>query len=189
MKWTAFLATLFFSSLLFLPLPSSPAEALTPTPISAASATPTPTAGSTPTSVATATPGSSPVVPTPTPTPTPIPTASPTVEISGGFQIKPMVRLRPVNDVIDRNHDGIVELFFRNPSSNDDNMRVNLTAPVPSGVHVYGRGFSTDTADDAAAGRFEVSPGEDQSCPQRTSGEFSWPGGVAGRRSTALRTR
>ena len=70
------------------------------------------------------------------------------------------MRLRPVNDVIDQDQDGIVELLFRNPALNDTDMIVDMSISVPSGFHLYGEGFATDVAAGTASGLFEVAPGQ-----------------------------
>ena len=98
-------------------------------------------------------PTDTPVPPTATPIP---PTPS---SIQQAFRVGPTVRLRPVNDVIDRDQDGIVELLFRNPNLNETDMVVDMSITVPSGFHLYGEGFATDTAAGTASGLFEVAPG------------------------------
>ena len=95
--------------------------------------------------------------PVPTHTATPVPPIS---SVQEAFRVGPTVRLRPVNDMIDRDMDGIVEILFRNPALNDTNMVVDLTVSIPSGFHLYGEGFATDTAAGAASGSFRVPPGQ-----------------------------
>ena len=99
-------------------------------------------------------PTDTPVPPTATPIP---PTPS---SIQSAFRVGPTVRLRPVNDVIDRDQDGIVELLFRNPNLNETAMVVDMSISVPSGFHLYGEGFATDIAAGTASGLFEVAPGQ-----------------------------
>lgn len=80
--------------------------------------------------------------------------------VTSAFRVGPTVRLRPVNDVIDKDMDGIVEILFRNPVLNDTTMVVDMTVSIPSGFHLYGEGFATDTAAGAASGSFQVPPGQ-----------------------------
>ena len=70
------------------------------------------------------------------------------------------MRLRPVNDIIDQDNDGIVETIFRNPSLNETAMVVDLTVSLASGLHVYGEGFATDSAAGTASGTYTVPPGQ-----------------------------
>ncbi|MGB9929372.1 MAG: hypothetical protein ACPK85_13380, partial [Methanosarcina sp.] len=58
------------------------------------------------------------------------------------FRVGPTVVLRPVNDVITENQDGLVELYIDNPSLNDVTLNVDARISVPSGIHVYGQGFA-----------------------------------------------
>ena len=103
-------------------------------------------------------------VPRPAPTPTnppPPPTPGPTAEsVHAAFRIGPTVRLRPVNDVIGQHQDGIVEVLFRNPVLNERVMIVDMTVAMPSGFHLYGEGFATDSAAGAASGTYSVPPGQ-----------------------------
>ena len=72
------------------------------------------------------------------------------------------MRLRPVNDVIDQNKDGIVELLFRNPTLNETVMVVDLTVSVPAGIHIYGEGYAQSSAAGAASNTYRVLPGQSQ---------------------------
>ena len=74
------------------------------------------------------------------------------------FRVGPTSSIRPVNDVISKNQDGLVEILFRNPSLNDSTMEVELSVSVPSGFHLYGKGFATDVAAGTASGTFTVPP-------------------------------
>lgn len=112
-------------------------ETATPTP---ANTTPAPT----PTVVVTTAPA--------TPAPTPVPTEA-------KFRVGPTVRLRPVIDVIERNQDGIVEIYMDNPTLNDVTLTVEARVAVPSGIHVYGQGFGSAGAAGMVMGTFEVPPG------------------------------
>ena len=91
------------------------------------------------------------------PTSTPGPTPS---SIQSAFRVGPTVRLRPVNDIIDQDNDGIVETIFRNPSLNESAMVVDLTVSLASGLHVYGEGFAMDSAAGTASGAYSVPPGQ-----------------------------
>ncbi len=96
------------------------------------------------------------VTTTPTPTPTTEPTVVPT---EAKFRVGPTVTLRPVNDVIDKSQDGLVELYMNNPSLNDVTLTADVQIAVPSGIHVYGEGFGYGAAAGTVAGTFTVPPG------------------------------
>ena len=109
------------------------------------------------------------VTPTP-PLPTFEPTAAPTAEPTAAenatlapteakFRVGPTVTLRPVNDVIDKSQDGLVELYMNNPSLNDVTLTADVQISVPSGIHVYGEGFGYGAAAGTVAGKFTVPPG------------------------------
>ena len=91
--------------------------------------------------------------PTNTPGPTP-------ASIQSAFRSGPTVRLRPVDDIINQDQDGIVEIIFRNPALNETAMVVDLTVSLASGLHVYGEGFATDSAAGTASGTYTVRPGQ-----------------------------
>jgi len=75
------------------------------------------------------------------------------------FRVGPTVRIRPLNDEITKNQDGLVEIYFDNPSINDWPLTVDARISVPSGVHVYGQGFGAAAAAGMVYGMFEVPPG------------------------------
>lgn len=75
------------------------------------------------------------------------------------FRVGPTVRIRPLNDEITKNQDGLVELYFDNPSLNDVTLTVDARISVPSGIHVYGQGFGEAAAAGMVYGKFEVPPG------------------------------
>ena len=75
------------------------------------------------------------------------------------FRVGPTVRIRPLNDEINKNQDGMVEIYFDNPSLNDVSLTVDARISVPSGVHVYGQGFGAAAAAGMVYGMFEVPPG------------------------------
>jgi PGF-CTERM protein len=114
--------------------------------------------------------------PTPSPTPSPIPSATPTPEVtptptpvpptptpSGNseekFRVGPKVRLRPRNDVIAPNADGLIELYMSNPALNDVTLTVQVWVDIPTGIDVTGEGFAMDVAAGTANALFEVTPG------------------------------
>lgn len=76
------------------------------------------------------------------------------------FRVGPVVKLRPVNDIISSSRDGLVELFFSNPGLNDGIvLSAEVWVSVPAGIHVYGEGFGTTTAAGTVYGQFNSSPG------------------------------
>ncbi len=83
----------------------------------------------------------------------------------------PTVILRPVNDVITKNEDGLVELYIDNPSLNDVTLNVDARINVPSGIHVYGKDFAQTGASDTAYGTFSVPPGSTQTISIGLKGE------------------
>jgi len=100
------------------------------------------------------------VTATPTPTAEPTVTETPTpAPTEAKFRVGPTVTLRPVNDVIDKSQDGLVELYMNNPSLNDVTLTADVQVKVPSGIHVYGEGFGYGAAAGTVAGKFTVPPG------------------------------
>ncbi|RLG23605.1 hypothetical protein DRN77_04165 [Methanosarcinales archaeon] len=95
---------------------------------------------------------------TPTIEPTAAETAVPVPTVAK-FRVAPTVTLRPVNDVIDKSQDGLVELYMNNPSLNDVTLTADVQVAVPSGIHVYGEGFGYGAAAGTVAGTFTVPPG------------------------------
>lgn len=75
------------------------------------------------------------------------------------FRVGPTVRIRPLNDEINKNQDGLVEIYFDNPDLNDVSLTVDARISVPSGIHVYGQGFGAAAAAGMVYGKFEVPPG------------------------------
>jgi hypothetical protein len=76
------------------------------------------------------------------------------------FRMGPVVRLRPVNDVISSSKDGLVELFFSNPAHNEGiTLRAEVWISVPSDIHIYGEGFALASGAGTIYGQFEVLPG------------------------------
>lgn len=162
-----------------------------PTPATPEPATATPVPTQTPVPTFTPQPTWTPA-PTFTPEPTAIPTPTPTPEnfpnVAEAFRVGPTVRLRPVNDTIQQDADGLVEVLFRNPALNDAVMVVDLSVSIPSGFHIYGEGFATDTAAGTSSATFRTPPGQSRTIylnikaekPGRTQLHFSgnyWPDG------------
>jgi hypothetical protein len=103
------------------------------------------------------------------------------------FRVGPTVVLRPVNDVITENEDGLVELYIDNPSLNDVTLNVDARISVPSGIHVFGEGFGQAGAAGTVYGVFSIPPGSARTIYINIKGEkvgsstvhFSgmyWPG-------------
>ncbi len=87
-------------------------------------------------------------------------TVTPSQTADPKFRVAPTVILRPVNDVIDKSQDGIIELYMDNPSLNDVTLNVDARISVPSGIHVYGEGFGQAGAAGTVYGTFSVPPGK-----------------------------
>ena len=104
--------------------------------------------------------GNTETAPAPTmevPTPTPVPPQL--SSIAGAFRVGPTTSIRPVNDVISFNQDGLIEVMFRNPILNDVAMEVELSVSVPAGFHLYGEGLASDVAAGTASAHYTVHPG------------------------------
>jgi len=125
--------------------------------------TPTPTETVTETPTSTATPTATPTTVQstiqPTVTTTQAPTVVATTKAEGKFRVGPTVRIRPLNDEISKDQDGLIELYMDNPSLNDIPLSVDARISVPSGIHVYGQGFGEAGAAGMVYGKFEVPPG------------------------------
>jgi hypothetical protein len=79
---------------------------------------------------------------------------------SPAFREGPLVRLRPLEDIVSCDQDGLVEAFFRNPSSNDVAMIADMSVSVPSNIFMYStEGGMSGTAGTASAA-FTVQPGQ-----------------------------
>ena len=84
----------------------------------------------------------------------------PTIQVTEGkFRVGPTVRIRPLNDVINKSADGIIEMFFDNPSTNDVSLSAEIRITVPSGIHVYGQGFGEAVAAGMLYAKMDVPPG------------------------------
>jgi hypothetical protein len=84
----------------------------------------------------------------------------PQVSSEGKFRVGPVVKLRPVNDVIDSGEDGLIEMYMDNPSVNEVNLSVDVRVSVPAGIHVNGEGFGQAAAAGTVYGTFTVPPGQ-----------------------------
>jgi len=93
--------------------------------------------------------------------PAQVATVVPASAATGTFRENPQTRLRPVEDVITADQDGIIEAFMFNPSVNDVPLSVDLVLTVPAGIHVYGQGFAcSGTGAGTCAGYFTILPGQ-----------------------------
>jgi len=91
----------------------------------------------------------------------PAATGAPPAQPVGKFRENPTTRLRPVEDVITSDQDGIIEAFMVNPTVNDVPLSVDLVLTVPAGIHVYGEGFAcSGTGAGTCAGYFTIRPGQ-----------------------------
>ena len=110
--------------------------------------------------------GTKPSLPSSTSIPTATPTATPTTSAHGEekFKVRPTIILRPVVGVIEKEQDGIVELYIDNPSLNDVVLHLDAHVMVPAGIHVYSeQNVWTRTADGVAyAPGFEIPPGTEK---------------------------
>ena len=75
------------------------------------------------------------------------------------FRVGPTVRLRPLNSEIEKDKDGIVELFMNNPSLNDVSLEVDMSISVPSGIYIYGEDGGMSGGAGTVVGHFSVPPG------------------------------
>jgi len=75
------------------------------------------------------------------------------------FKVPPTVRLRPLNSEIEKDKDGIVELFMNNPILNDVSLEVDISISIPSGIYVYGAGGMLSGGPGIVYGHFSVPPG------------------------------
>lgn len=87
------------------------------------------------------------------------PTTITTEKIEQKFRVGPTVRIRPLNDIINQDQDGLVELYMDNPSLNDISLSVDARISVPSSIHVYGQSFGEAGAAGMVYGKFEIPPG------------------------------
>lgn len=93
------------------------------------------------------------------------------VPVTGAFRVAPVVKIRPVNDVVKKGTSGLVEFYFSNPTLNDVSLTADVYVSVPSGLHVSGEGFSTGGAAGDVHGNFIVPPGSDRTVYLEAIGE------------------
>ncbi len=85
---------------------------------------------------------------------------NPTIKVTEGkFRVGPTVRIRPLNDVVNKSADGIIEMYLENPNVNDIPLTAEIHITVPSGIHVYGQGFGEAQAAGVLYAKMEVPPG------------------------------
>jgi hypothetical protein len=77
----------------------------------------------------------------------------------GKFRTGPTVKIRPLNDIINKSADGIIELYFDNPSINDIPLTIDVHINVPSGINIYGQGFGEASAAGTLYAKLSVPPG------------------------------
>jgi len=99
------------------------------------------------------------------------PQASPSTTQTGVFRVAPVVKVRPVNDVVKAGSPGVVEFYFSNPTLNDLPLTADVYVSVPAGVHVTGEGFSSGGAAGDIHGNFIVPPGSDRTVYMDVVGE------------------
>ncbi len=84
----------------------------------------------------------------------------PTIQITDGkFRVGPTVRIRSLNDVINKSADGIIEIYLENANINDLPLTAEIRITVPSGIYVYGQGFGEAVAAGILYAKMEVPPG------------------------------
>lgn len=83
-----------------------------------------------------------------------------TVKVTEGkFRVGPTVRIRPLNDVINKSADGLIEIYLDNPNINDLPLTVDMRISVPSGLHIYGQGFGEAVAAGVLYAKLQIPPG------------------------------
>lgn len=122
----------------------------------------------TPTVTPTVTPNIT-VTPIATPTISPTPTTATIKEAK--FRVGPVVKLRPLNDEVNKSADGLVELFMSNPTLNDVTLHVDAYVSAPSGIYVYGQGDGWSVAAGTLYGTFDVPPGTARALYMNIKGE------------------
>lgn len=100
-----------------------------------------------------------------------IPQAASTATQTGAFRVAPVVKVRPVNDIVKKGTPGLIEFYFSNPTLNDIPLIADIYISVPSGMHVSGEGFSSGGAAGDIHGNFLVPPGSDRTLYMQVVGE------------------
>ena len=75
------------------------------------------------------------------------------------FRQGPVVSLRPIQSTITSQQDGLVELVFTNPNTNDVTLSVDMFVNVPPGISIISEGFAQSSAAGQIHGFFEAPPG------------------------------
>jgi hypothetical protein len=84
----------------------------------------------------------------------------PAVKVTEGkFGVDPIVRIRPLSDVINKSSDGLIEIYLENPGANDIPLTTEINITVPSGIYVYGQGFGDAQAAGVLYAKMVVPPG------------------------------
>lgn len=84
----------------------------------------------------------------------------PTIKATEGkFRVGPTVRIRPLNDIINKSADGIIEIYFDNPAVNDLPLTAEIHITAPSGINVYGQGFGEAQAAGVLYAKMVIPPG------------------------------
>ena len=108
-------------------------------------------------------------VPPPTavalPTPVPTPVQAPPVSMldaygPAGIGQAPSVRIRPVEDTIYRNANGIIEVSMGNPALNTRNLVVDMSVRAPANLVVSSADFASSSTAGEASALFQVAPGQ-----------------------------
>lgn len=75
------------------------------------------------------------------------------------FRVGPTIRIRPLNDVVNRSADGIIEIYLENPGINDISLTTEVRITVPSGIDIYGQGFGDAQAAGVLYAKMVLPPG------------------------------
>lgn len=75
------------------------------------------------------------------------------------FRVGPVVKVRPVTDVITEDSDGLIEAFVSNSSLNDVTLTFDVWVSVPAGYHLYSEGWAVSASTGTVYGSLRVQPG------------------------------
>lgn len=75
------------------------------------------------------------------------------------FRVGPTVRIRPLNDMINKSADGLIEIYVDNAAINDVPLTMEIHITVPSGINVYGQGFGDAQAAGVLYAKLAIPPG------------------------------
>ena len=90
-----------------------------------------------------------------------------------GASQPPSVQLRPVEDVIYRNGQGILEVVINNPLINQRAIVVDLTISAPSNLTISGQDFAGSLAAGEARTPFIISPGQSRTIIVNVGGKIA----------------